>query len=173
MRHTIDYYVSKLEAFLNNNFPNIFENSLLNNVNIKLLLMIYLFLILSLIIVVLISTWKIFKKNNIPGYYALIPGYNLWELFKISGLKGYLSLIIVASFISMIVLVNNLLLGYALIPLLIIIGMCILLFIKMSITYNKNISYSFGLLFLPLIFFPLLAFDNRIDNQYIEIVTLN
>ena len=66
MRHTIDYYVSKLEAFLNNNFPNIFENSLLNNVNIKLLLMIYLFLILSLIIVVLISTWKIFKKNNIP-----------------------------------------------------------------------------------------------------------
>ena len=94
-------------------------------------------------------------------------------LFKLSGLKGYLSLIIIASFISMIVLVNNLLFGYALIPLIVLIGMCALLFIKLSITYNKNISYSFGLLFLPLIFFPILAFDANSKNEYIEIVNLN
>lgn len=173
MNHTINYYVSKIEAFLNNKFPNLFEKSILNSINIKLLLIIYILSIIALIVVLIISTWKLFKRDNKPGYYALIPGFNLWMLFKLSGLKGYLSLIIIASFISMLFLIGNLLFGYALIPLIIIIGMCALLFVKLSITYNKNISYSFGLLFLPLIFFPILAFDTSSKNEYVEIININ
>ena len=163
MKHTIDYYINKIEFFLNDKFPSLHDNSILNNIDIKILL---------LLSIITISTWKIFKKNNIPGYYSLIPGLNLWMLFKLAGLSGYLSLIILLSFGLIIILINELLLGFAIIPLIIIIGMLILLFIRLSITYNKNISYSFGLLLLPLIFFPMLAFDSS-KNDYFEVVELN
>ena len=172
MKHTIDYYINKIEFFLNDKFPSLHDNSILNNIDIKVLLITYILLIVILLSIITISTWKIFKKNNIPGYYSLIPGLNLWMLFKLAGLSGYLSLIILLSFGLIIILINELLLGFAIIPLIIIIGMLILLFIRLSITYNKNISYSFGLLLLPLIFFPMLAFDSS-KNDYFEVVELN
>lgn len=171
MKHTISYYISKIELFLNDKFSNIFENSILNNINFKVLLITYIVLIAALIAILVFSIWKLFKKDGKPGYYALIPGLNLWMLFKLSGLKGYLSLIIFASLVAMFALIYNLLLGYAIIPLLVIIGMLILLYIKLSITYHKNVSYSVGLLLLPLLFFPILAFDNS-KNEYSEIVEL-
>ena len=172
MEHSLTYYVNKIKHFLNNKYPNLFENSILNNVNIKLLLGLYILLLVVLISIVIISMYKLFKKENIKGYYALIPGLNLWMLFKISGLKGYLSIIVLSSLLLMIVLISNSLIQFALIPLLVIIGMAILLFIKLSITYNKNLSYSIGLLLLPLLFFPILAFDSN-KNDYIEIVEIN
>ena len=172
MKHSISYYLSKIEFFLNDKFSSIFENSILNNINIKVLLTIYILLIVFLITILIISMWKIFKRNSKPGYYALIPGLNLWILFKLSGLKGYLSLIILISFVLIFILINKLLLIYAIIPLLVIVGMLILLYVRLSITYNKNKSYSIGLLLLPLIFFPMLAFDNN-KNEYFEIVEFN
>ena len=172
MEHSINYYVSKLKLFLNNKYPSLFENSILNNVNIKLLLGLYITLLVILIGILVFSMWKLFKKEGIPGYYSLIPGLNLWMLYKLSGLKGYLSIIVNCLLVLMLVLIACLKIELAIIPLLVIIGLLVLLFIKLSITYNKNISYSVGLLLLPLLFFPILAFEGNRDNQF-EIVEIN
>ena len=71
-----------------------------------LFLKIYFIMMLFLLIAVvflLICQWKIFKKNNKPGWYSLIPFLNTWTWFEISGFKGWLSLIPFANIVCLLI----------------------------------------------------------------------
>ena len=48
---------------------------------------------LAIGIFMIVSLYKIFKKNNRPGWYSIIPVLNTWTLFEIAGNKGWLCLI--------------------------------------------------------------------------------
>lgn len=52
-------------------------------------------------IIFIISLWKIFKKENIPPYYSLIPFYNLYKYFKICNLPFWIIFIPVVNVISL------------------------------------------------------------------------
>lgn len=60
-------------------------------------------MIISLLIsvVLLVSLFKIFKQNNKPGWFAIIPIFNMWTLFEICGYKGFFAIIPLANIVFM------------------------------------------------------------------------
>jgi hypothetical protein len=86
------------------------------------------------------SEWKIFTKAGKPGWAILIPIYNIIVFLQIVGRPVWwiiLLLIPVVNFIILIILVNDL-----------------------SKSFGKGVGYTLGLLFLGIIFVPLLGFGS-------------
>ena len=91
-------------------------------------------------IIVLVSSWFIFQKAGRPGWAAIIPIYNVLVLLEIVGKPWWWLLLL------LVPLVN------------IVIG--ILLTHELSKAFGKSGWYTVGLVFLPFIFYPLLAFGD-------------
>jgi len=107
----------------------------------------FLFLICSLILIlILISLWKIFIKARKPGWAALVPIYNIVVMLEIVGMPTWYI------FLMFIPLVN------------LVIGLMIL--VNLTKAFGKSTGFVLGMIFLPLIFYPILAFDK---SEYIKI----
>jgi len=87
---------------------------------------------------VISGMWGVFAKAGRPGWYALIPVFNLITLCRVSGVSGWLALLLM-------------------VPLLNIITM-IYLSDKLAKAFGKGIGYTLGLAFLGMAFLPLLGF---------------
>jgi hypothetical protein len=103
---------------------------------------IYIITILLVRIFLIICQWKIFVKANQPGWYSLIPILNIITLMQISktpiDAKNIICLFIpIASLIIMAIIYTDL-----------------------AKSFGKDPMFGIGLLFLPMIFFPILAFDS-------------
>lgn len=101
---------------------------------------IYVVVILAIAVFAIVCTWKIFTKAGQPGWASIIPFYNYYVLFEIAwgnGLLFLLMLIPVANFVIMIIL-----------------------WVKLSQSFGYSAAFAIGLLFLPIIFLPILAFGN-------------
>ena len=105
----------------------------------------FLFFIIWLLTVV--GLWKIFIKAGKPGWGAFIPIYNIILWLEIVRRPGWWIVLIY------IVPVAN------------IICFFIVTF-DMAKSFGKGVGYGFGLLFLPLIFYPMLGFS---DAEYTPI----
>lgn len=57
--------------------------------------------IISIVVCValIIGLWKTFVKAGKPGWYAIIPVYNMWALLELGDQKGFFCLIPVANII--------------------------------------------------------------------------
>ncbi|MBO4389811.1 MAG: hypothetical protein J5825_03010 [Lachnospiraceae bacterium] len=109
------------------------------------LIMIGVTLLLSLVIVV--SMCKLAAKAGEPWWSQLIPFYNSYVYAKICFGNGWLFLCV---FITLVPII-----GY----------LCLFVFVyyqfyKLAIVFGKGIGTFLGLVFLPVIFFPMLAFGN-------------
>ena len=93
---------------------------------------------LALIILIVAAQWVVFQKAGQAGWKCLIPFYNMYILMQISGKPGWWMFLL---FIPLV-------------------GVAILLFAMLSLAkkFGKSELYGVGLFFLPMIFFPLLAF---------------
>lgn len=101
---------------------------------------IYVVVILAIAVFAIVCTWKIFTKAGQPGWASIIPFYNYYVLFEIAwgnGLLFLLMLIPVANFVIMIIL-----------------------WVKLSQSFGYSAAFAIGLLFLPIIFLPILAVGN-------------
>ncbi len=90
-------------------------------------------------VVVIISLWKLFSKAGQPGWAAIIPFYNAFVLFKIglgSGGKMFLMLIPIYNIV-----------------------VAIQLCIGLAKNFGKGGGFAAGLVFLPYVFLPVLAFS--------------
>lgn len=98
---------------------------------------------LSLIVglVVLASFWQLFAEANEPGWAALVPLYNTYVLFKITFGNGL-------KMLWMFVPIVNIYFG-------------IMVYVKLAKAFGKSGLYALGLMFLPFIFFPMLAFGKN------------
>lgn len=93
-------------------------------------------------IIRIVSWWKIFVKAGKPGWASLIPIYNLWVLYEIVGLPGWIALLAFIPVIgSFIVFVTY-----------------IVAAIRLPEYFGKQPAFALGLIFLPIIFYPMLAF---------------
>ncbi len=100
-------------------------------------------LIVGLIFLLLgiICLWIIFRKADQPGWLSLIPFVNLFILVKISGKPGWWFLVIMfVPFIGAI--------------------LYILSQISLAERFGKGALFGIGLIFLPMIFYPILAFGS-------------
>ncbi len=99
---------------------------------------------LALLILMIVSQWKIYEKAGQPGWASIIPFYNIYILLKIVGKPGWWLILL------FIPLVN------------IVIGIWITNLLSKS--FGKDVGFTLGLIFLSVIFYPILAFG---DAQYI------
>lgn len=102
-------------------------------------------------IISVISLWKIFIKENIPGYYSVIPFYNLYVFFKICGLPFWIIFVPVINIICLY---------------------CSTYIITKK--YRCKRWQSILSIFFPFIFMPLVAFSDKknidfvVDNLYVK-----
>lgn len=98
---------------------------------------------LAIAILMLISYWKIFTKAGRQGWECIIPIYNIFIFLKIIQKSAWWFLLFC------IPLVN------------IVFG--IMAINELSKRFGKDTGFTIGLLFLPVIFIPILAFG---DSKY-------
>ena len=84
--------------------------------------------------------WRVFTKAGKPGWAIIIPIFNLYVFLKIAGKPGWWVILL-------LIPVVNIIFG-------------IIALINFSANFGKGGGYVVGLIFLPFIFYPILAFGN-------------
>ena len=101
-------------------------------------LMLVVELVVALFMIVVM--WKVFTKAGQPGWAILIPIYNVYVMLMIAGKPGWW-------LILMFVPVVNIVIG-------------IMALAGFAGNFGKGGGFVVGLIFLPFIFFPILAFGS-------------
>jgi hypothetical protein len=97
--------------------------------------------ILVAVVFMFATTWKIFEKAGHPGWACLIPVYNTYVLLSIAEMSVAWMLVMWIPYVNLIV--------YAMMT------------FRIGFAFRKSFIFGFGLLVLPFLFYPLLAFDDR------------
>ena len=103
---------------------------------------------MALSILMIVSLWKIFKKTGKPGWASIIPIYNIYIMCEIAEKEWWyvlLSCVPFANIYAMIVLYNG-----------------------MAKRFGKSGGFVAGMILLPVVFFPMLAFGKDatiVNNQ--------
>lgn len=117
----------------------------------------------------IIGLYKIFEKANEKGWKALIPIYNIYMLYKIFWKAKYFILLLIISFIC--ILSTYFIYSQELFELLVFILTLILLYhqiilsIRISRSFRKNIFWSLGIVIFPYLFIVILGFNK---TKYIK-----
>lgn len=101
---------------------------------------------LALTVLLLVSLWKVFVKAGKPGWAAIIPFYNNYCLFDMTFGNGWLFLVTFVPCVNVIML--------------------IIAYVKLAKAFGQSTGFAVGLIFLPIIFMPILAFG---DAQYMGV----
>ena len=99
---------------------------------------------LAITVLMVVSMWKIFTKAGRPGWEAIIPYYSFYVMYEIAWGNGWLFLLNLIPFVGFVV---NIMATY-----------------KLAKSFEQGVGTTIGLLVLPAIFYPMLAFSNA---QYI------
>jgi hypothetical protein len=91
-------------------------------------------------IFMLVAIWKVFTKAGQPGWACIIPIYNLYVLTQIAGKPGWWVLLFFIPIVNLII--------------------SIIVYIGVANNFGKGAGFGIGLVFLSIIFFPILAFGN-------------
>ena len=100
---------------------------------------------LAVIIFQFVAMWKVLEKAGQPGWAIIIPIYNIYILLKVAGRPGWWLLLMLIPLANIIV--------------------SILMYLDIAGKFGKGTGFAIGLFFLPIIFFPILAFGQA---QYTE-----
>ncbi len=95
---------------------------------------------LAVIILLIAAEWRIYEKAGQPGWAVLIPFYNFYVLLKIVGKPGWWLIwlfVPIANFVVAIWVTNLL-----------------------AKSFGKDVGFTLGLLFLSIIFYPILGFGS-------------
>lgn len=94
----------------------------------------------AVIILMIAAIWKVFSKAGQPGWASLIPIYNLYIMCKIAGRPGWWVLLMLIPLVNVII--------------------AIILLVDISKSFGKGVGFALGLLFLGIIFWPILGFGS-------------
>lgn len=97
---------------------------------------------LAIAVVVLAGMWKMFVKTGRPGWYVLIPFFNLYQLLKIAGKPGWWLILFFIPFVNIVI--------------------AIILSIAVAKVFGKGVGFGIGLAFLGFIFYPILGFGDAV-----------
>ncbi len=93
-----------------------------------------------LIVLMIASMWKVFTKAGKPGWASIIPFYNIIVLLEIVGRPWWWLLLMFVPFLNFVI--------------------AIIVYIDLAKSFGKGVGFAIGLLLLPFIFFPILAFGS-------------
>jgi Family of unknown function (DUF5684) len=94
----------------------------------------------ALVIFMIATMWKLFTKAGQPGWASIIPIVNTYFMIKVAGRPGWWLLLLFIPLVNFVIL--------------------IILFLDIAKRFGKGVGFGIGLILLPIIFFPILAFGN-------------
>jgi hypothetical protein len=100
----------------------------------------FMFVMFVLAIFLIIAIWKIFNKAGQPGWAVLIPIYNTYIMLKVSGKPGWWLVLLFIPIVNFVV--------------------SIIVTVALATRFGKGGGFAVGLIFLPVIFLPILAFGS-------------
>jgi hypothetical protein len=92
------------------------------------------------IVVMIASLWALFSKAGEPGWAAIVPIFNAVVMVKIAGKPIWWVLLLFIPLVNFIV--------------------SIILMIELAKAFGKGAGFGIGMVFLPFIFLPMLAFGS-------------
>jgi len=101
-------------------------------------------IILGVIGFFIASIWTIFTKAGKPGYAAIIPIYNIIVLLEIVGKPWWWLFLMLIPFVNIVIF--------------------IMIHHRLSLSFGKGVGYTLGIIFLGIVFIPILAFS---DAKYL------
>ncbi|GAB7024982.1 DUF5684 domain-containing protein [Geotalea toluenoxydans] len=101
--------------------------------SIKILLFLLVFTLL-----IVISMWVVYVKTGQPGWHSIIPIYNMYVLMEISGKPWWWMFLLFIPVVGFIIY--------------------LLAMLSLAQRFGRGVVYGLGLFFLPMFFFPMLAF---------------
>lgn len=108
------------------------------------LAMIRITVMLAIAVLMIVSRWRVFTKAGLPWWGIFIPFYNRYLMFKIGGRSGRTFLWILIPPVFVVLIIIN--------------------YFNIAKNFWKHWTYGLGLMFLKIIFIPILAFD---DSKYL------
>lgn len=100
--------------------------------------------LVALIVFIIAAEWKVYEKAGQPGWAVLIPFYNFYVLLKIVGKPGWWLLLLFVPIVN------------------IVIGIYVVHLLSKS--FGHDLGFTLGLIFLSIIFYPILGFG---DSEYL------
>ena len=98
-------------------------------------------------VIMIIALWKVFTKAGQPGWASIIPIYNAYVMLQIAGKPGWWLLLMFIPLVNIVI--------------------AIIMIANISTNFGKGGGFTVGLILLPIIFYPMLAFGNA-EYQQIE-----
>jgi len=95
---------------------------------------------MAVIVLMLVSMWKVFVKAGKPGWACLIPVYNTLVMLEIVGKPWWYLLLMLIPIVNIVI--------------------WIMISLDMARVFGKGSGFGIGLAFLPMIFYPILAFGD-------------
>jgi hypothetical protein len=95
--------------------------------------------LLAIGVFLIVCLWKIYTKAGEPGWACIVPIYNLVILLKIVNKPWWWLLLMLIPLVNAIIF--------------------IMVYHRLSLSFGKGAGFTVGLLFLSIVFFPILAFD--------------
>lgn len=103
---------------------------------------------LAIVILIIVSMWKIYQKAGQHGWASIVPIYNYIVLLEITGKPIWWILLFFIPLINIIFI--------------------IIVYNELSKSFGQNVGFTLGLIFLPFIFYPMLAFGNYTYSRTIH-----
>ena len=95
---------------------------------------------LVVLVVVIAACWKVFTKAGQPGWASIIPFYNMYVLLTIVGKPGWWLILFFIPIVNLVI--------------------SIIVMIELAKCFGKGGGFAAGLILLPFIFYPILAFGS-------------
>jgi len=116
--------------------------------------LVFVMISITISIIMLISYWKINTKAGQPGWAVLIPFYSLYIQTKVLQRPKYWFWLYLG-------------LSITIIGLLVVMVLAIMDLVRLAQVFGKSDGFIVGLILMPVIFIPILAFGNS-QYQYLE-----
>lgn len=97
-------------------------------------------------ILMIASLWKIYAKAGKPGWAAIIPIYNIIVLLEIVKKPTWWIILYLIPIVNIIVL--------------------FIIYVELAKAFGQGVGFALGLIFLSIIFIPLLAFSKSYQYVY-------
>lgn len=100
---------------------------------------------LGIMVFMIICYWKIFAKAGEPGWACLVPIYNFIVLLKIVNKPWWWLFLMIIPIVNLVII--------------------IMVINRLSLSFGKTAGFTVGLIFLGIVFIPILAFDKSVYTK--------
>lgn len=97
-------------------------------------------LTIAFIVLEVIGLWGVFAKAGRPGWWALVPIFDLFVLLRVVGRPWWLAVLFFVPFVDLVV--------------------AIVVYYALAKSFGKGVAYTVGLLVLGFVFVPVLGFGS-------------